>query len=232
MKWIIVLFVMVQITVQSQPSAFKYLPGSYDQFNKSTTFSDYHILDLTQPLVFPSIVVTQKNTVFVINVQYIGNRWLFMERVIFLIGNETFKYDLELPKRKILENGRVFEHGVIMIGTDETKLSLLKSLKNGYNVKIRYEGSSSIEDRQLSTDEITLFTKYVSAYESYLSDSKPYKHISTVDTASVLKVIIFGSLILGVIIYAVLKNIKKQLVMKEYYERKAMERRQQQNNNL
>jgi hypothetical protein len=210
------------MSIYSQPTEFFSLGGVYDEFTQATTWTPYHSLDLTQPLVYLSIVKTKSNKVVLfVNAQYIGSEWVFMNEIILLYGIDSRIFKLQSITRKVLQNGMILEHGIYPIETNESDLAFLRLLTVSGNGKVRYQGKYNY-DRELTPNEISLLTKYISAYDKYLKnkpvDTKPNMNKSTDNSYSAI--VVLSLTLIGIIYYLFHEKRKKDRLQKEYLMRK------------
>lgn len=217
----VVLFILLQVSIYCQPAEFYSLGGRYNEFTQSTTWTPYQTLDLTQPLIYLSIIQTKTGKVVLfVNAQYVGNDWVFMKDIILLAGNEPMTFKLESFTRKVLSNGNVFEHGAHPIGTDENKIAFLKRLATSGKVRVRYDGKY-IHDKNLNPEEIRLISKYITAYDQYLTNHKtaePSKRL-TPENNVLIGAIGFFATILIVAWFLIRDKRKQQRLKDEYFNR-------------
>lgn len=217
----VVLFILLQVSIYCQPAEFYSLGGRYNEFTQSTTWTPYQTLDLTQPLIYLSIIQTKTGKVVLfVNAQYVGNDWVFMKDIILLAGNEPMTFKLESFTRKVLSNGNVFEHGAHPIGTDENKIAFLKRLATSGKVRVRYDGKY-IHDKNLNPEEIRLIAKYISSYDTYLTNHKTVEPLKkyTPEKDVLIGAIGFSVTSIGTIVYLLYNKRKQQKLKDEYFKR-------------
>lgn len=128
---------------------FKDYNVSYDKFKKSAfvTHKKY------KHKFYIYLNLNEETSHIRISSRYLGNNWIFAEKIIFIIDNVNYELDFLSPERDVLNGGSVRE------STDQAvmrnQLNVLKAICNSKtDIDMRFEGSKGVYDTKLTLKEI------------------------------------------------------------------------------